>query len=71
LTFIDFSGTARREIPGVIAPGARWQVLHATAPAPDHPVVRGVRAAGTSVVIDADSEPFGIVLHLPEAHDEH
>ena len=68
LTFVDFSGSATRVIAGVVRDGKTWQVLHATTPEP--PVVLATQGAGASLIIDAGREPFGIVLHLPEAHDE-
>jgi len=71
LTFVDFSGLAPREIPAVIRHDMPWHVLHATMPAPDRPAVTGVHARGTSLVIEAGHEPFGIVLHLPEGRDAH
>ena len=37
---------------------------------PAGPSSGGVRTTGTSIEIDAGHEPFGLVLHLPEAHRE-
>ena len=66
LAFIDFSGTAAREVPGVAGRRLTVRVLHATSPTPGRAVVTGVDTAGSSLVIEAGREPFGLVLHLPE-----
>jgi maltooligosyltrehalose trehalohydrolase len=68
LTFVDFAGNAVREIPGV-ACGCRASVhvLFASSTTPGSPFVRDARVEGTAILLDAGPEPFGVVLHLPEA----
>ncbi len=68
LTFIDFSGAPTRALPlPAGAPSTAVHLLHATSPAADRSVVHTFRVSEGQLVFDTSSEPFGAVLHLPEA----
>jgi hypothetical protein len=69
LTCIDFSGRSARELAGVVPHGTSWRVLHATSSTPDRPEVARVHAEGTSLIVEAQGEASGIVLHLTGDRD--
>ncbi len=64
LTLVDLGGRGTHRVPQMSEP---FVLLHATRADADTPVVGGLRTEGDALFIDAAQEPFGLVLHLPEA----